>query len=467
MTSTFQLEPLIPDLNWRDDEIGALDKFINEVLQPVLNLAIEDLDRFKLQNDPDQADENVVNAMLQDLGNPFEVALSQPLDRRRLLVRLLVRVYLSKGTAPGLIDVLRALTGIQAVSVISPATVEGWLLNESVLGDGDMPPNPTFSDDAVLGPSVGFIRYSFEVEVLEALTDDQREIATEIINLVKPAHTHFVGFREPGVGEDIEPWEISISELDDSTDLHGATPLDVLDNVGLWLDSRDGDTITPSIVSGYAQAWEDKAKGIVFSESLYHYQPKVDGSPGLIFDGINDKLIAPLTTTKILSGNDATVFIAASSDDDTINQTALWMGGAGFDTSFFAASWMGNLVGDPLRVGTRGFNPTKPFRSAATRKGYTAGKAHILSGIVSGSSYRAAWIDDEFMGFSTLGDGLMGGAFHNSAAIGVTNGSTMYDYFKGRIYELVVVDGILDPASFEWGWLMRYLFSRWRAGPFA
>lgn len=227
--SELLLREFIPDGNFRDDDSGHLDLFINHVLQPVLDLALEDLDRFKKQNDPDEADENVVDAMLRDLGNPFEVAFDQPLNRRRLLVRVLIQVYLSKGTVPGLVDVIRTLTGIEVVDVVWPATIDAWDLGVDVLSDGSVPDDEDFTDYAILGPSPGFMRYSFQIEVPRALTADEKETITEIVGLVKPAHTHFVGFLEPEVGADVEHWELGVSRLWDGTspligdevDLHG------------------------------------------------------------------------------------------------------------------------------------------------------------------------------------------------------------------------------------------------------
>ena len=215
MVSVFDLASKLPGTNEREDQSGDLASFMS-ALQGALDLALADHDRFKNQNNPDEADENAVNAMLFDLGNPFNVALSQPLARRRLLVRVMIKVYLAKGTPPGLADALRALTGLNIVNIIFPAqTVEAWDLGFHVLGDGTVPGDPNLTDEAVLGSTPGRSRFSFQVEIDQALTSDSRAIATEIIELTKPAHTHFIGFIEPFVGgPTIEHWEIGVSELD-------------------------------------------------------------------------------------------------------------------------------------------------------------------------------------------------------------------------------------------------------------
>lgn len=217
------LEDMLPDVMWRDDTSGDLRKLVTEVFQPVLDLLCEEAQRWVDQNDVDLADEKTVDAMLRDLGNPFAIAFSQSLNRKRLLVRNLVAIYKAKGTAPGLENVIRALTGIEVVQVISPATFKGWILGVDVLSDTpfDPPPeDPEVTDLAFLGPSEGFVRYSFQVEVDRVLTDDEKEIVTEIIKLVKPVHTHFVGFIEPDTAPAPDHWELGLSLLEDESVLH-------------------------------------------------------------------------------------------------------------------------------------------------------------------------------------------------------------------------------------------------------
>lgn len=217
--SGIQLRDLLAKVAFRDDDTGHLGKWIDEILQPTLDLLQAEAERWVDQNDVDVAESDVVDAMLRDLGNPFDVAFGQPINRRRLLVRSLVQVYLTKGSAPGMTDVIRALTAIEA-QVVFPATINAWVLGVDVLGDGTPPVDEDFTDEAVLGPSPGFMRYSFQVEVPRVLTSDEKEIVTEIVKLMKPAHTHFVGFLEPGAGAAIDHWELGLSELGEDTDLH-------------------------------------------------------------------------------------------------------------------------------------------------------------------------------------------------------------------------------------------------------
>lgn len=226
----FRLEQLIPALNFRIDD-GDLAAFINEVLQPVFQLACEDALRWIQEQDVDTMSSNTVDALLRDLGNPFDVAFEQPLNRRKLLARTLIDVYRAKGTVPGLVDVIRALTGLE-VTVVAPATVAAFVLDEDELADTPTVPGPVpdelLTSFGFLGVSPGFNIYSFQIEVPRVLTDDERSIITEIVLLVKPAHTHFVGFIEPTVGLVLEHWELGISFLHetgqpllgDEADLH-------------------------------------------------------------------------------------------------------------------------------------------------------------------------------------------------------------------------------------------------------
>lgn len=224
-------EELLPDYNFRIDSTQDLERFTNEVLQPVLDLACAEAERWIDQQSIDTMDSKTINALLGDLGNPFRVAYTLTLERRRLLALVLIDIYQAKGTGPGLIDLVRALTGIEIIAIVSPVTVPAWLLGVEVLGDtpADLPPaDPEFTDLAILGQATDFVRYSFKVEVGSVLTQDERDVITEIVNLAKPAHTHFLGFIEPTAPSVIDHWELNLSALHatgeslegDEVDLH-------------------------------------------------------------------------------------------------------------------------------------------------------------------------------------------------------------------------------------------------------
>jgi hypothetical protein len=63
---------------------------------------------------------------------------------------------------------------------------DSWTLGESALGF-----------DTALGPGTLFQRYSFEAESTEALSTVQRQQLVELIDYMKPAHTHLVRIIEP------------------------------------------------------------------------------------------------------------------------------------------------------------------------------------------------------------------------------------------------------------------------------
>lgn len=191
---SLSLRDLLPP---RAFELGpGLGKLVDEVLQPVLDLFQAEGDRFYAQLDPDTADSETIDAMLYDLGNPFDVAYTLPLARRRLLVRSLIEGYRDAGSVTSLRAFVRALTGIEIVSIISPPVIDSWQLGVDRLGDlaNDTVDTPGI---ALLGGSPQFYRFSFQAEVDQALTDDERDIITKIIKIAKPAHTHFLGFQEP------------------------------------------------------------------------------------------------------------------------------------------------------------------------------------------------------------------------------------------------------------------------------
>jgi hypothetical protein len=96
--------------------------------------------------------------------------------------------------------------------VLHPATFfasEALVLGESELGV-----------DWILGPSNRFARYAFDVVVGVPLTDAQRKQLRAIVEYLKPAHTHFVTLVEPAPPAFIDHWELGVSEVGVTTDLH-------------------------------------------------------------------------------------------------------------------------------------------------------------------------------------------------------------------------------------------------------
>ena len=74
--------------------------------------------------------------------------------------------------------------------------------------------------DWVVGPSDRFSLYAFEVRVGRKLSGQERERITTIVRYLQPVEAHFMGIMEPVDPAVWEHWELEISELGASADLH-------------------------------------------------------------------------------------------------------------------------------------------------------------------------------------------------------------------------------------------------------
>jgi phage tail-like protein len=200
-----ELIRMLPELNRQMDQTGDLRNFM-AVLQDVLELLLSEIDRFADIFDPDRAPEPFLDHMLEDLGNPFAFDLTT-LQKRRLL-SVLVQIYQQKGTAAGIRNAIRFFLGVDVTSVDSFHGTT-MVLGESQLGV-----------DWVLGPSDSFARYAFNITVSRRLTETERQQIRQIVDLMRPAHTHFIDIIEPGEPAHIDHWELGLSRLGENTDLH-------------------------------------------------------------------------------------------------------------------------------------------------------------------------------------------------------------------------------------------------------
>jgi len=201
----FDLWSMLPRFNRRADVTGDLRRFI-ACLQEVADLLLAESDRYPEIFDLDRAPETFLDLILRDLGNPFPFDLDA-LGKRRL-ASVLVEMYRQKGTATGISNAIRFFLGID-ITAITPFAGTTLVLGESELGV-----------DWELGPSDRFARYAFNVEVDVPLTDIERRQIRAIVDYLKPAHTHFVDLVEPGGPPVFDHWELGISELGATTDLH-------------------------------------------------------------------------------------------------------------------------------------------------------------------------------------------------------------------------------------------------------
>lgn len=201
----FDLWSMLPKHNRREDQTGDLWRFI-ACLQEVTDLLLAEVDRFPEVFDIERAPEAFVDLILADLGNPFPFDLDE-LGKRRL-ASVLVEMYRQKGTARGIINAVRFFLGVE-IQAVTAYVGEALVLGESELGV-----------DWILGPSSRFALYAFDVIVDVPLTDAQRSQLRAIVEYLKPAHTHFVNLIEPAPPAFIDHWELGVSEIGVTTDLH-------------------------------------------------------------------------------------------------------------------------------------------------------------------------------------------------------------------------------------------------------
>ncbi len=195
----FELLDFIPAMNKREDRTtaqgalannpgtGELRKFIL-VLQDVVDLLLCQSDRWTDIIDVDLAPESFLDAILQDLGNPFAdcIADLDETDKRRL-ARVLISIYKQKGTEVGIVNTIRFFLGIETTLDIINCR-QFWQLDISQLGV-----------DTLLAPAVGSpLWYSFFITSPVVLTDEQRERIFCIADYMKAAHEHILGIIEPG-----------------------------------------------------------------------------------------------------------------------------------------------------------------------------------------------------------------------------------------------------------------------------
>jgi len=200
----FDLYRFLPELNRREDQTGDLRRFL-ACVQEVTDLVLVDIDRFTDLLDPDLAPDPVLDLMLGELGNPFAFDLSV-VDKRRLL-NVLVAMYREKDTARGITNAIRFFLGLEIQ--ITAYAGEALILGDSLLGE-----------DWVLGPSSSFAALAFEVTSPRVLATEERRRLRQIVDYMKPAHTHFARLVEPVPPEIVDHVELGISELGNSWVLH-------------------------------------------------------------------------------------------------------------------------------------------------------------------------------------------------------------------------------------------------------
>jgi len=196
-TRRFDLWSMLPGHARRDDATEDLRRFV-ACLQEVTDLLQTGIDRWPDIFDVERAPESFVDAILLDLGNPFEFLLDVGAKRR--LASSLVQMYRLKGTATGVERALRFFLAIETRCVAFNA--ETLTLGESRLGL-----------DWILGPSTRWALYAFDLEVNRVLTDEERRQVRAVVNLMRPGHTHFVAIVEPSAPQPDDRWVLGVDEL--------------------------------------------------------------------------------------------------------------------------------------------------------------------------------------------------------------------------------------------------------------
>lgn len=203
----FELLDMLPAMNREEDYSRDLEKFI-KCFQEVTNVLLCDIDDWTRILDPDTAPEEFVDAMLYDLGNPFDFDLS--LNDKRRLIRVLVPIYQQKGTEAGIINACRFFVGVE-LELHYPAFEGMWLLGVSELGV-----------NTLVSTADAHTRLSFQLESPVVLTDAQRLKIIKIALYMKDARTHLIQpIIEP---EEVPPepdhWALGLSNLGVNTHLH-------------------------------------------------------------------------------------------------------------------------------------------------------------------------------------------------------------------------------------------------------
>ena len=216
------LKDMMPYANLRDDATGDYEGFLEDVLQVALDELLGEVDRFNFVNDSDRVDvEQILDAMLEDLGNPFDM-VSATANRKRKLIRELVNIYKEMGTAQAIIDIIHLLTSYTVVSITCPSPIlRGWELGVHVLGDG-IHPIGLFdpSDFIMLWPSTHFQRLTFAIELDADPTPADNAYLTKLVKIVKPCYMHFTGFEQVVPPPAPDHWELGESQIGVDDDLH-------------------------------------------------------------------------------------------------------------------------------------------------------------------------------------------------------------------------------------------------------
>lgn len=191
-----------------------------EIFQASYDALLVILDRLKNAFDVDLTDlDTIVDAMLDGLGNPFDVSTLTS-SQKRLLVRGLIDLYRKFGTDDAVASVVSIFTALEVTDIIG-GVFDGWDLNHDVLGDGIHPIDfNTPTDFIVLYPSRLFQIYSYMLELDAEPTAAEEATIRLLQKIVKPAYMHYLGVHGYAPVPVFMHWELGESELDITSDVH-------------------------------------------------------------------------------------------------------------------------------------------------------------------------------------------------------------------------------------------------------
>jgi phage tail-like protein len=187
LDAEFNFQGLIPYGNQapEEDPTGDLERFLR-CLDEVLQLLLYDIDTFTDILDIDIIDASNLNALLFHLGAPFSFVDSLSEAEKRRLADILVQSYKRKGVETSMESLIAYVLGITVNVQPYYDPTSYWIMGLSALGT-----------TAILGPGSEFLKYAFEVITPDLLTETERRRLTEMVEWMKPAHTHFVRLVEP------------------------------------------------------------------------------------------------------------------------------------------------------------------------------------------------------------------------------------------------------------------------------
>lgn len=187
-----------------DAVLEEVNKIIKELRQNVvdfINLIDANLIR-----------EDLIDAAVFDKG--FDVAVDFPeiplsIQDKRKLIFLAVEIYRSKGTGPGMVNVVFLL--LQKVIEFDFLNTTSWKLG--VNGRSELGETTRLRTNQDKNRWV----YSFNVRAIDPVTPEEKKHIISIINYMKPAHTHLIRFLEDEV---INHWQLGRSQLGVNTLVH-------------------------------------------------------------------------------------------------------------------------------------------------------------------------------------------------------------------------------------------------------